>query len=48
VKLARFKRPKASCSLSYVEYRPNTTSNIMKSITLREGHEQEREVKEGS
>jgi hypothetical protein len=30
VKLARFRKPKAACSLSYVEYRPNTnTSNII-------------------
>jgi hypothetical protein len=31
VQLARFRKPKAACFLSYVEYRPNTnTSNIMK------------------
>jgi hypothetical protein len=30
VKLARFRKPKAVCFLSYVEYRPNTnTSNII-------------------
>jgi hypothetical protein len=31
VKLPRFRKPKATCFLSYVDYRPNTnTSNIMK------------------
>jgi hypothetical protein len=31
VKLARFRKPKAACFLSYVEYRPNTnTNNSMK------------------
>jgi hypothetical protein len=31
VKLARFRKPKATCFLSYVEYRPKTNaSNIMK------------------
>jgi hypothetical protein len=31
VKLARFRKPKATCFLSYVEYISNTnTSNIMK------------------
>jgi hypothetical protein len=31
VKLARFRKPKASGFLSYIEYRPNTNkSNIMK------------------
>jgi hypothetical protein len=27
VKLARFRKPKASCFLSYVEYKPNTNRN---------------------
>jgi hypothetical protein len=31
MKLARFRKPKATCFVSYVEYRPNiNTSNIMK------------------
>jgi hypothetical protein len=31
VKLARFRKPKAACFLSYVEYRPNINiSNTMK------------------
>jgi hypothetical protein len=29
VKLARFRRPKAACSLSYVEYRPNKNAAIL-------------------
>jgi hypothetical protein len=30
VKLARFRKPKAACSLSYVKYKPNTNiSNII-------------------
>jgi hypothetical protein len=33
VKLARFSKTKATCFLSYMEYRPNTNkSNIMKCI----------------
>jgi hypothetical protein len=28
VKLARFRRPKATCSLSNVDYRPNTNAAI--------------------
>jgi hypothetical protein len=50
VKLARFRKPKAICFLSYVEYRPNTnTSNILKDkphkgeVTYERGR-----VKEGS
>jgi hypothetical protein len=29
VKLARFERPKATCFLSYIEYRPNTNTAIL-------------------
>jgi hypothetical protein len=29
VKLARLRRPKVSCSLSYVEYRPKTNAVIL-------------------
>jgi hypothetical protein len=50
VRLARFRRPKAICFLSYAEYRTNTnTSNIMKNRTSQGEvtHEKER-VKEGS
>jgi hypothetical protein len=30
VKLARFRKPKVICSLSYVEYRPNTNASNVK------------------
>jgi hypothetical protein len=44
VKLVRFRKPKATCFLSYVEYRPNTnTSNIM----IREATNRRGRVKEG-
>jgi hypothetical protein len=34
VKLARVRKPKATCFLLYVEYKPNTnTSNIIYNIT---------------
>jgi hypothetical protein len=37
VKLARFRRPKATCFLSYMEYSPNTnTSNIIERKRERE------------
>jgi hypothetical protein len=29
VKLAKLRGPKATCSLSYVEYRPNTNATII-------------------
>jgi hypothetical protein len=36
MKLARFRKPKATCFLSCVENRSNTnTSNIIKQVTLR-------------
>jgi hypothetical protein len=38
VKLSRFRRPKATCFLSYVEYIPyeNTYINIMKNMSHKE------------
>jgi hypothetical protein len=44
---ARFSRPKAACSLPYVEYRPNTNTKkyYEKQVTLRGGHKQDRESK---
>jgi hypothetical protein len=44
VKIARFKKPKATNFLSYVEYRPNTNiSNIMKNRShKREDTKEER------
>jgi hypothetical protein len=35
LKLARIRRPKAACFLSYMEYRSNTNSNIMKNAKGR-------------
>jgi hypothetical protein len=29
IKLASFRRPEATCSLSYVEYRPNTNITVL-------------------
>jgi hypothetical protein len=48
--VARFRKLKAACFLSYVEYRPNTnTSNILKSrLHHREVTNGRRSVKEGS
>jgi hypothetical protein len=43
VKLARFRRSKVACVLSYVKYKPNTNAAI-----LKRGHIQEREGKKGS
>jgi hypothetical protein len=50
VKLTRFRKPKAICFLSFVEYRPNTnTSNIMKNKSCLEEITYERgKVKEGT
>jgi hypothetical protein len=49
VKLARSKKPKATCFLSYVEYRPNTNKrNIMKNrIHKGEVNNRSRRIKEG-
>jgi hypothetical protein len=40
VKLARFRKPKAACFLSYVEYRPNTKTNDI----METGHAKGRSV----
>jgi hypothetical protein len=46
VKLARFRRPKAPCFLSYVEYRPNKNTAILwKTDHTRGGHIKEGKVK---
>jgi hypothetical protein len=42
VKLARFRRPKAACFLSYVKYRPNKNTAIRKI-----GHAKRRPHKRG-
>jgi hypothetical protein len=41
VKLARFRRPKAACFLSYVEYRPNTNTAVLWKIGHAKGKTQE-------
>jgi hypothetical protein len=43
VKLARFRRPKASCSLSSVQYRPNTNA-ALRNILLTKWRSGMREV----
>jgi hypothetical protein len=46
VKLARFRKPKATCFLSYVKYRPKTNIAILwKTGNAKGGHIQERESK---
>jgi hypothetical protein len=42
--LARFRTPKAACFLSYVEYRPNTNTAILKKTGLakRRSHTRKR------
>jgi hypothetical protein len=49
VKLARLRRPKATCSLSYVEYKPNTNAEIFERLVkLREVLHGRGRVKEGN
>jgi hypothetical protein len=45
-----FRQPKASCCLSYIDYRPNTKQQYYaKQVTLRGGHKRKvTRVKEGS
>jgi hypothetical protein len=47
VKLARFRKPKVTCFLSYVKYRPNEKYKqyYEKQVTLRGGHVREKEGK---
>jgi hypothetical protein len=47
VKLARFRKPKATCFLSYAENRPNTNRKqyFEKQVMLRGDHIQERKGK---
>jgi hypothetical protein len=48
VKLVRLRRPKISCSLSYVDYRPKPNAIILLDMgfTLRGGHTWEKHGKE--
>jgi hypothetical protein len=47
VRLAKFRKPKTTCFLSYVEYRPNTNTSkyYEKKAMLKGSHIQEREYK---
>jgi hypothetical protein len=45
MKLSRFRRPKATWSLLYVDYSPNTKQKYEKQVMLRGSHIQEGENK---